>query len=71
MELVNASAGLRAGMSNSRVVYTPRPDATPEAEANALAAVYRLILASKKAVPQPPPTTRKVRKREGGRHVNI
>jgi hypothetical protein len=29
-----------------RLVYSPRPDATPEAEHNALAAVYRFILVS-------------------------
>jgi len=27
-----------------RLVYTPRPDATPEAERSALAAVYRYLL---------------------------
>ena len=31
-------------MSNARIVYTPRPDATPESEATALATVYRFIL---------------------------
>ncbi len=31
-------------MSSSRITYTPRPDATPEGELNALAAVYRIIL---------------------------
>ncbi len=30
--------------SKARFVYTPRPDATPEGELSALAAVYRLIL---------------------------
>lgn len=39
-------------MSNPRITYTPRPDATPEAELNALVAVYRLILDSKKAAPR-------------------
>jgi hypothetical protein len=29
-----------------RLVYSPRPDATPEAERSALAAVYRFILDS-------------------------
>ncbi len=31
-------------MSNPRVIYTPRPDATPEGERVQLAAVYRIIL---------------------------
>ena len=39
-------------MSGLRIVYTPRPNATPEGELNALASVYRFILdcnAKKKA----------------------
>jgi len=40
-------------MSDPHVTYTPRPDATPEAEVDALAAVYRYLLfetdASKRA----------------------
>jgi hypothetical protein len=35
-------------MSNPRIAYAPRPDATPEGELNALAACYRLILDSAK-----------------------
>jgi hypothetical protein len=31
-------------MSESRIVYTPRPDATPEGEVASLAAVYRFLL---------------------------
>lgn len=31
-------------MSEPRITYTPRPDATPEAEQSALAAVYRLVI---------------------------
>ena len=31
-------------MSGMRIVYTPRPDATPEAERSALASVYRFVL---------------------------
>ena len=31
-------------MDSSRITYTPRPDATPEAELNVLANVYRFIL---------------------------
>lgn len=29
---------------SSRITYTPRPDATPEGELNALAAVYAFVL---------------------------
>jgi hypothetical protein len=39
-------------MSSHRIAYTPRSDATPEAELNALASVYSFILdchAKKKA----------------------
>lgn len=31
-------------MSDTRITYAPRPDATAEAELNALAGVYRYIL---------------------------
>jgi hypothetical protein len=31
-------------MSSPRITYTSRPDATPEAESNVLANVYRFIL---------------------------
>jgi hypothetical protein len=31
-------------MNSPRITYTARPDATPEAELNALAAVYRFVL---------------------------
>jgi hypothetical protein len=31
-------------MSSARIVYGPRPDATPEAELNTLAAVYGYVL---------------------------
>jgi len=31
-------------MSSPRITYTPRPDATPEAEISTLANVYRLVL---------------------------
>ncbi len=42
-------------MSNSRITYTPRPDATPEGELNTLASVYHFILdchAKKEAAPR-------------------
>ena len=31
-------------MSETRIIYTPRADATPESEAAVLAAVYRFLL---------------------------
>ncbi len=31
-------------MSSPRIIYTPRPDAAPETERNALAGVYRLVI---------------------------
>lgn len=34
---------------NSSVIYTTHPDATPEAELSALAAVYKFVLAKKNA----------------------
>jgi hypothetical protein len=33
-------------VSDARIVYTPHPQATPESEAAALAAVYRLVIDS-------------------------
>ena len=44
-------------MSNAPIVYTPRPDATPEGELNALASVYRFILDchAKKMAAEPAP----------------
>jgi hypothetical protein len=45
LESVNAGVALRASMTNNpHLVYTPRQDATPEGELNALAGVYRFIL---------------------------
>ena len=31
-------------MAESKVIYTPRPDATPASELNALVAAYRFLL---------------------------
>jgi hypothetical protein len=31
-------------ISSTSIIYTPRPDATPETEAAALAAVYKLVI---------------------------
>ena len=44
-------------MSNPPIFYTPRPNATPEGELNALASVYRFILAchAKKMAVEPAP----------------
>jgi hypothetical protein len=42
----------RSAMSRARITYTPRGDATPESELDALAAIYKFVLechASKKA----------------------
>jgi hypothetical protein len=54
----------------ARVVYRVRPDATPEAELKALAAVYRFILdchARKEAVrPDGPDDAAIVRDKKGG-----
>jgi hypothetical protein len=44
--LRKANVVMRRGMSKPRIVYTPRRDATREGELNALAAVYKLVLAS-------------------------
>ncbi len=43
-ELVSASGASRGAMDSPRITYTSRPDATPEAELNVLANVYRFIL---------------------------
>ena len=53
-------------MSEARIVYTPRPDATSESEAAALASVYSYILdcASKRVAAHAPsngPNNTKVR----------
>ena len=48
-------------MNSPRITYIQRPDATPEAESNVLANVYRFILdchAKQEAVQQPPQLTR-------------
>jgi hypothetical protein len=31
-------------VNGARIIYTPRPDATPEAELNVLAEIYRFVL---------------------------
>ena len=55
------------------VTYTPRPDATPEAEVNVLANVYRFILDchAKKIAAEPDSCNdaAKVRNTEGVNHV--
>jgi hypothetical protein len=40
-------------MGDVRITYTPRDDATPEAEVDALAAVYACLLQKKDAEPTP------------------
>jgi hypothetical protein len=43
-------------MTSPRITYTPRPDATPEAELSALVTVYRIVLgAQKEAAPESRP----------------
>jgi hypothetical protein len=45
-------------MSEQRIIYAPRPDATPEAEIATLAAVYKFVLhchAKKEAAPESRP----------------
>ena len=36
-------------MDSPSLTYTPRPDATPEAELTALAAIYTLVLSNSRA----------------------
>jgi hypothetical protein len=43
-ESVSASGASRRAMDSPRIIYTPRPDATPESEATALGAVYKFVL---------------------------
>ena len=46
-------------MGDTRVYYTPRPDATPESELTALTAVYAYLLKNTKAArPAPEPSDR-------------
>jgi hypothetical protein len=49
-------------MSEPRITYTPRPDATPEAELSALVAAYRIVLgAQKEAAPASRPDGTKIK----------
>ena len=43
-ESESVSGALQVTMDSSRIAYTPRQDATPEGELNALSAVYKFIL---------------------------
>jgi hypothetical protein len=56
-ELVSANAVSRRAMDSPRITYTSRPDATPEAEVNVLANVYRFIFDchAKKMAAEPAP----------------
>jgi hypothetical protein len=59
-------------MNNSRITYTPRPDATPEVELDALAAVYRFILdchERKKAAPASRPDDAERSSSDGARTI--
>jgi hypothetical protein len=55
--LANESDALRGVMNSPRITYVQRPDATPEAELNVLANVYRFILEchGKKMAAEPAP----------------
>ncbi len=58
-------------MNSARITYTPRPDATPEAELDALATVYGYLLKKRNAVehaPEPDATAIAEHK-EGVSHV--
>ena len=44
---VSESVVWRVAMTSPRITYSPRPDATPEAEHSALAAVYRFLVLEK------------------------
>jgi hypothetical protein len=51
----------------ARIAYTPRPDATPDAELAVLARVYKFVLETKKAVePAPEPDDRDAVKESSG-----
>ena len=61
-------------MSEPRIVYTPRPDATPVAEPSALAAVYKFVLdcrAQKKGGPATAPDSAKKGSDEFSARVRI
>jgi hypothetical protein len=60
-------------MSSSHITYTPHPNATPETELSALAAVYRFILfkssASKEAAHPGGPEMARMRNAKGVSYV--
>jgi hypothetical protein len=62
-------------MSSTRITYAPRPDATPEAEISALAAIYKLCISSherKEAAPESRPDDRnKIKGDSANGHRNI
>jgi hypothetical protein len=59
-------------MSSPRITYSPRLDATPEAELSALAAVYKILLdAKKKAAPSSGPDGMKGSRNDSRRKVSI
>lgn len=58
---------MRLSVDSSAVSYTPRPDATPEAEVSALSNVYRFILdchAKQEAAPESRPDDEKERSQD-------
>ncbi len=64
----------RGGMNSPHIVYTQRPDVTPEAELSALAGIYRFILdshTSKKAAPASRPDDAKKESKHVGAKPRI
>jgi len=59
-------------LGNPRIIYSVRSDATPETELSALAAVYKVVLESKKAAgPAPEPNNRDGTKKVKGDSANV
>ena len=53
-------------MDKPAITYTPRADATPRSEADALAAIYKYVLAKKEAAPESRPNNAERRSSEIG-----
>jgi hypothetical protein len=54
-------------MNNASIIYRPRGDATAEGEANALAQIYKFVLAKQRAADRAAPNDAKVRSKHGSR----
>ncbi len=57
-------------MKSVRITYVPNPDATPQAELNALAGCYRIVLEASRKKKAGYPDDVTVRNKEGVSHVN-